>query len=124
MSTAGFVDTWILYPSTSKRGYWIAHSVNTDQIGMGASVLNAYLELHKAMDILLAEAKKHKMADIIHPAPQEILDKLAHARPLPKKIVDIATMKLRGVKKALPRYKAPYGGKCQSLKVTPILEVA
>ena len=124
MSITGFVDTWVIYQSTSKRGNWVAHSVNTDQIGMGTSVLNAYLELHRAMDILLAEAKKHKMADIIHPAPQEILDKLAHARPLPKKIVDIATMKLRGVKKALPRYKAPYGGKCQSLKVTPILEVA
>ena len=109
-----FIDTWVLYLSEDEEGMWVAHSLNTDQVGMGKCALDAYVALYKAMESLLEAASKDARIDLFSRAPEEVCRRARHARPLPKEIVDIAQMRLRG-QRPRRRVGAPYGGRCRTL---------
>lgn len=118
MSKVGFhrVDTWLIYEVDEDPGMWVAHSLNTDQIAMGQSVLDAYVELRKVMTILAEEYQKNPKLDIWTPAGPEVIARLEHARMLPKEIMEIAEIKLAG-KRPRQKYQEPWGGRCKTLTV-------
>ena len=96
-----FVDVWVFYEDRP-NGHWIGHSLNTDQAAVGDCLLDAYVELHKAMDVLLAEARKDPRLNIFQSAPKEICDLAERSRKLPEEIREIAEMRLRGEVRRLP----------------------
>ncbi len=67
-----FIDAWVFYLSEDEKGMWVAHSLNTDQIGMGKCVLDAYLALYKATQSLLAAASKDARINLFSRAPEEV----------------------------------------------------
>ena len=91
-----FLDTAVIYPSPQTKGRWIAHSINTDQIGVGDCVLDAYIELTKAVTALLEAANNDPSIEVIRRAPDNICEKLRTAKSLPKEILEIAALKLTG----------------------------
>jgi len=106
---AGFTDTFVIYPSEMEEGFWVAHSLNTDQIGTGKCVLQAYVALLRAMRVLLGEAAKNPQLRLLNPAPKEVRDRCKRARKLPMEIVEIASMILDGKSfKEAPTYKPRY----------------
>jgi hypothetical protein len=115
-SWVNFVDTWVFYRSDT-TGRWVAHSLNTDHLGMGPSVFEAYVALAKVLTTLLAEHRANPKIRIISPAPKDISDLAKHARRLPKEIVEVAEMKLRGERlRRTPR--PPYKGRARRLSAT------
>ena len=114
-----FVDTWVFYhDGDSDR--WVAHSLNTDQVGMGPSVFKAYVVLAKVIRSLLSEYRQNPKIRLLRLAPKEILDLVKNARPLPKEIAEVAEMKLRGDR---PRHtpRPPYNGRARWLKTAVTL---
>ncbi len=109
-----FIDSWVLYLSDDEEGMWVAHSLNTDQVGMGTCALDAYVALYKAMQSLLEAASKDPRINLFRRAPDAICERVRHARPVPKEIVEIAQMRLRG-RHPRRRVSAPYGGRCRNL---------
>ena len=111
---AEFTDTFVIYPSEQEEGFWVAHSLNTDQIGTGQCVLDAYVALLRAMRILLEEAAKNPNLRLLTPAPKEVRDRCKHARRLPMEIIEIASMVLDG-KQPAETPPPPYGGRFRNL---------
>ena len=106
---AEFTDTFVIYPSELEQGVWVAHSLNTDQIGTGECVLEAYVALLRALRALLEEAGKNPKLCLLNPAPKEVRDRCKHARRLPLEIVEIASMMLDGKPlEGRPTYKPRY----------------
>lgn len=91
-----FVDVAVIYPSPQTKGRWIAHSINTDQIGVGDCVLDAYIELVRALTALLTAANTDPSIEVLRRAPDDICEKLKTAKALPKEILEIATLRLTG----------------------------
>ena len=118
-----FIDTWVFYESEHEPGMWVAHSLNTDQIGMGTCVLDAYVALHRAMHVLLQAAASDPRIDAFRPAPSEIRRIRHHARPLPREVIEIAEMRMQG-KRPRRKPKAPYGGRVRKLTAPVELEFA
>ena len=86
-----FVDIWIIYPSDEDPGMWVAHSINTDQIALGKSKSEAYLELKQVMESLLDAVRNDPSIRLLNPAPREVRDMLKTARMLPQDWMDSAT---------------------------------
>jgi len=83
-------DIWLFYPSDDDPGMWVGHSILTDQIGMGESVLEAYIVLKRVIRALLEEAKANPGTRVFSPAPKEVIGRLQRSRPLPKSITERA----------------------------------
>jgi hypothetical protein len=98
-------DVWLIYPSGHERGKCVAHSLYTDQIGVGDSVLDAYIELFRAVRALLAETRRDERVKVFQPAPERVWRMLERAEPLPKEIVQIAHRMLHRGKR--PRVEFP-----------------
>jgi len=111
---AELTDTFVIYPSEQEEGFWVAHSLNTDQIGTGECVLDAFVALLRALRILLAEAEKNPNLRLLNPAPKDVRDRRKHARQLPLEIIEIASMTLDG-KPPAEAPPPPYGGRCRFL---------
>ena len=93
-------DVWVIYPSTHEPGKCVAHSLYTDQIGVGDSALDAYLELARALRVLIREAARDPRVRLFDPAPEHVWKMLEESRPLPKEIVEIA-------RRILSRHRRP-----------------
>jgi|WetSurMetagenome_2_1015567.scaffolds.fasta_scaffold96242_2 hypothetical protein len=91
-----FLDVCVIYPSQHDKGMWVAHSINTDQLGVGDCVLDAYVELRRAVTALLAAAQDDPSIQVFRRAPQEVCDRLLTAKELPKEIQEIADMQMTG----------------------------
>ena len=91
-----FLDVAVIYPSEDEEGMWVAHSLLTDQIGMGTCVLDAFVELRKAIAALLELAKSDPSVAVFRPAPPEVQERLRRAKKLPDEIVEIADMQMEG----------------------------
>ena len=89
-------DVWVLYPSKTDKGRYVAHSLRTDQIGVGDCIVDAYCELVKAIHALLQEAQRDATIDIYQDAPDDIWAMLNDARKLPDEIAEIAALRLAG----------------------------
>ena len=109
-----FSDEWVIYPSELETGRYVAHSLRTDQVGVGKCVLDAYIELARCIRSVLREATRDKRIQVYQPAPQEVWEKLRHAVHLPKEIEEIAAMKLAGRRSSielhLPESRHPVRG--------------
>ena len=82
-------DVWLIYQSDQDSGMWVAHSLKTDQIAMGDSVLHAYVVMKRVMRAFW-EARAADPDIQIEPAPKAILDKLKDAKPLENSLLDRA----------------------------------
>ena len=89
-------DIWIIYPSMEERGMFVAHSLRTDQIGMGPCVLDAYVNLALAMRALTKALREDPSLDILREAPPEVWGMLVDAEKLPDEIVHRAEKRLSG----------------------------
>jgi hypothetical protein len=99
-------DRCVIYYSKDDK-CWIAHSLYTDQIGTGKSVLFALVKLMTVVDSLFAIYKEQKDIRVWRDAPQEIFKKAETSTPLSKMLYGIAHRIARGQwpkKKVLPDY--------------------
>lgn len=90
-----FNDTCILYYSKSDDS-WIAHSLHTDQIGTGGSLLDALVDIMTGLNDLVALNKKDKSISLFRKAPEKIQKLAQKADPLPEEICQIALRKIKG----------------------------
>ena len=90
-----FRDPCVIYESTADK-CWIAHSLRTDQIGTGDCVLDALVDLMRAIHALLEIATKEDDIEILREAPAEIQRKAQDAQPLPEEIYEIAHKMVTG----------------------------
>ncbi|MCY2928805.1 MAG: hypothetical protein NTV86_04800 [Planctomycetota bacterium] len=80
-------DVWIIYKSVEDdAGRWVAHSLKTDQIAMGDSVLQAYVVMKRVMRAFW-ESVGEDDTIVYSPAPKEIHDRLRRARPIPNALL-------------------------------------
>ncbi|MBI5724645.1 MAG: hypothetical protein HZA50_11840 [Planctomycetes bacterium] len=94
-------DIWVIYPSEDSVGKaWVAHSLTTDQIGMGDCVVEALVELKASIRCLLEEAAKDSRVQVISLAPLEFWKKTEGAKKLDPMFV-------RDAEKLLQRKKGP-----------------
>ena len=84
-----FVDTCLVYYEPADN-VWIAHSLKTDQIGVGDCVVDALVDLMAGTRNLLNLAKKDKSIAIFRKAPAKIANRAKKAKPLPDVIFQIA----------------------------------
>jgi hypothetical protein len=91
-----FLDVCVIYPSPEEKGMWVAHSIQTDQIGVGDCVLNAYVELVRAVNVLLVAAEEDPTIQVFGRAPEDVCKRLLTAKELPREILEIAEMQLTG----------------------------
>ena len=84
-----FDDRCVIYHSTSDK-CWIAHSLNTDQIGTGEQPLDALVELLEAIGHLLDFARKHKNVKVRRYAPRAVRKRAEKAILLPDELCGIA----------------------------------
>lgn len=89
------METCLIYESRKDK-CWIAHSLRTDQIGIGNGVVEALADLLIAVDQLLELAEEEDNIEIFRPAPAAIQNKARTAQRLPKEIYEIAHRKARG----------------------------
>jgi hypothetical protein len=113
-----FVEMCVIYRSEDERGMWVAHSINTDQIGMGRGILEAFVALKKALKAVIEEYNENPSTPLFTPAPAEIREKLKHSRPLPQALQDRAEELIARNKKTPP----PYGGQFKSLRTDMPME--
>ena len=116
-----FVDLCLIYQDEDVPGQWIGHSLNTDHVAVGDCVLDAYMALERVLHALWQEANADPRVRLFSRAPQAVRDRLKHARPLPKELLEIAELKRSG--RRVPKQKQdPYGGRVRNLQAG--LEVA
>jgi len=76
-------DICVIYesdPGGPAEGRFVAHSVFTDQIGFGATPLEAYAGLLRALIALIQSSRRYPgITAIYRDAPQEVRDKMANA---------------------------------------------
>ncbi|MFA5422516.1 MAG: hypothetical protein WC374_01490 [Phycisphaerae bacterium] len=84
-------DECVIYYSPEDTS-WIAHSLNTDQIGFGDCVVDAIVDLMVGVSNLLELAEKKDVAVIVQ-APEEIQRLRDSAKRLPNSITQIAKEK-------------------------------
>jgi len=88
-------DEVVIYQSPSD-GDWIAHSLQTDQIGYGQSIVEALADAIKAVDQVCHAAEQDETLAYLRQAPQEVKDLFDHAKPLPQEIYEVAFKKVHG----------------------------
>jgi len=75
---------------------WIAHSLDTDQIGDGGSVLEALVDLMRGVKTILDLATEDPTIQVMCPAPANIRRMAETALPLPEEIYEIACKQVHG----------------------------
>lgn len=76
-----FVDICLIYRA-DEPGKWVAHSLNTDQIALGDCMLEAFVHLRPVVMAYIEAAEADSDIPFLNPAPKEIRDRLASAKPL------------------------------------------
>jgi hypothetical protein len=87
-------DRRVVYYSRQDR-CWIAHSTLTDQIGTGETIIEAMVDLLRALEQLLELARQDPSIQIYRRAPASVLGLLTEAIPIPAQIVSLAEEKFR-----------------------------
>ena len=103
-----FPDTCVIYYSRGDS-CWIAHSLRSDQIGTGESIVEALANLLRAVDHLLTLAESDDTLKILSAAPQSVKLKARSAQKLPNEVYEIAYKMIHGKwpKQLEPEFKAP-----------------
>ena len=100
-----FMDTVVIYWSRSDQK-WIAHSLRTDQIGIGECVIEALAEEMKAVRFSMELAEKDETIKLFRSAPQWVKDKVDNAQRLAEEAYERA-------------YKLVYGRWPKSIEPLP-----
>jgi len=81
-----FEDILVIFPSEGdvEEGLWVAHSVRTDQVGVGHDPIEAVRELAACVRELLLEAASDDRVRVEQLAPAEVIRRISGARPLPE----------------------------------------
>ena len=81
-------DEFVIYKAPDDEGKFIAHSIRSDQIGMGDTPVDATCELIYALRGLMEELEKHpeRSDEIGRKAPKNIQDLYFKAKKLPEDI--------------------------------------
>jgi hypothetical protein len=109
------VDTWLIYPSSEDPGLWVAHSLNTDQMAVGKSKLEAYVALKAVVRALLEAASEDEDIQVFCPASEQVRAMLPHAKPLDQGLLDRAEEILaRRDKKTSAKWPRMPSGTCYS----------
>lgn len=73
----------MLYPAPDLPGQWIAHGLETDVVTQGDSAGHALVMMADALDTLATfQATRQRLTLRLRPAPKEVWDLAAEARPL------------------------------------------
>jgi len=89
------MDRCIVYYSRKDRT-WIAHSLHTDQIGTGDSLLSALTDLLRGVQNLVTLAETNKDIALWREAPKKIKDRAKKARTMPQELYSVAYKRLIG----------------------------
>ena len=90
-----FEDTLVIYHSADDR-CWIAHSLETDQVGTGNSIVDAMADAIKAVHQVFALAREDRTIAYRRRAPREIFAIRKHAKRLPGEFFEVAHKKVHG----------------------------
>ena len=90
-----FEDQCVIYFSKEDDN-WIAHSLRTDQVGIGDCIIDALADLIKAVNSIIKEAAKDQTITVMREAPANIQKLLGKADELPREMVEIAYKKVHG----------------------------
>ena len=82
-------DQILIYWSTDDDAF-VAHGINTDQMGMGPRVVDALAGAIQAIACLGEESVRDPNVTIYSPAPAEVRELFEQADELPKEIFEIA----------------------------------
>jgi NTP pyrophosphatase (non-canonical NTP hydrolase) len=75
---------------------WIAHTIQTDQIGTGDRIVDALADVLKAVASIIEEAERDCTLAIYRDAPDEIKDIAKTAKRLPHEIYEVAHKMVHG----------------------------
>ena len=84
-----FSDAAVIYHSR-QDGCWIAHSLETDQIGTGERAVEALADLIRAVGSVLALARADQSIAYLRDAPPKIKAITAKNKKLPPEIFEVA----------------------------------
>src|SRR5438876_4446658 len=90
-----FRDSVLIYFSEEDDS-WIAHSLRTDQIGLGDDVVTALSNLIRAIDSLIELCKEDRTLALFRDAPADVKKRARAAKPLRRELYEIAHLKARG----------------------------
>jgi len=90
-----FADVFAIFYSKADK-CWIAHSLRTDQFGMGDCVVDALADGMKAVDQVVELAKRRRGIQVFQDAPEEIHEIARKSIRLPTELFEIAHKKLYG----------------------------
>jgi hypothetical protein len=88
-------DSVVIYFST-EDDCWVAHSLRTDQIGVGERIVDALANVLKGIYLIQEEALKDGSLAVYREAPKEIQALAKRAKNLPNEIFDVAHMMVHG----------------------------
>lgn len=80
-------DTAVIY---EQEGYWVAHSLRTDQVGVGDRIVDALADLIIATHQVCDLAAEDDTIACFREAPAKIQRMAAQAKPLPGEIYEVA----------------------------------
>ena len=95
MTKISLQDIAVIYYSQEDE-CWIAHSVYTDQVGLGNTHIKAFSELIRLVDKLLAMASADDSIEYLRKAPDEVLEILKQSKPYPFEWSEVAHNVARG----------------------------
>jgi len=95
MSKISLQDIAVIYFSPADES-WVAHSVYTDQLGLGLTPTKALAELMRLVDKLLAMASTDDSIEYLRKAPEEVIDRLKKCKPFPLEWFEVAHNIARG----------------------------
>lgn len=88
-------DSVVIYWSAEDKCY-TAHSLRTDQIGLGPRIVDALAEVMRAVAYAKEVADGDSRVSLLHEAPKDIQQLAKKAKPLPLEIYDIAHKMVTG----------------------------
>jgi hypothetical protein len=88
-------DTLVIYRS-QEDGCWIAHSLRTDQVGVGDRIVVALADAIKAVHQVSDLAAGDSTIRLRREAPPDVQEMARRAKPLPREIYEIAHKMVHG----------------------------
>lgn len=78
---------------SSDDGCWTAHSLETDQIGFGDSIVDALADVIKAVHQVIALAESDPTIAALRKAPDDVIEAARRAKRLPQEMYEVAHLR-------------------------------
>jgi len=89
-------DYWAVIYYDTEDECWVAHSLDTDQVGTGGRIVDALADLIRAVQALFELAKQDNSIALFRKAPPEIVAKIKKAKKLPGEVYEVAHRMVHG----------------------------